>query len=401
MPRAPTKPRSATRVATLLDLIQLSGLEKRYPTQLSGGQRQRVALARALAVDPRVLLLDEPFGALDAKVRKELRRWLREIHDQTGHTTVFVTHDQEEALELADRVVVMNDGRIEQVGTADEIFDRPATPFVFDFIGDSSALPVTVENGHVYLDDRALALDAQGGSRWTGHVVFPAEPDQSRDRRRRKAARSSVSLSVPGASAISGVLSLKPDWRGTGSRSMFPSIAKRAAEVEAIPEPPGASHSGCRNGGCSRKREAKFGPLPLEVCTRGWQPFGLGSARRFAVDALAHCDGGELLVRRLLLVQVGRQQPDDVVAAERFRPGNQRAVARDLVVLDRLRCADDGGIEHFLVGDFAGDFVGFANEAVDRGAFHALRLLAELLEDLVEPRDLVLGFFEMVLQALR
>ena len=159
-PRA-TRPNEAAiriRVATLLDLIQLSGLEKRYPRQLSGGQRQRVALARALAVDPHVLLLDEPFGALDAKVRKELRRWLREIHDHTGHTTVFVTHDQEEALELADRVVVMNDGRIEQVGSADEIFDRPATPFVFDFIGDSSALPVSVENGQVYFDNRALAL---------------------------------------------------------------------------------------------------------------------------------------------------------------------------------------------------------------------------------------------------
>ena len=150
------------RVATLLELIQLPGLENRYPTQLSGGQRQRVALARALAVDPRVLLLDEPFGALDAKVRKELRRWLREIHDHTGHTTVFVTHDQEEALELADRVVVMNDGRIEQVGTADDIYDRPATPFVFDFIGDSSALPVLVDKGHVFLDDRVLALDATG-----------------------------------------------------------------------------------------------------------------------------------------------------------------------------------------------------------------------------------------------
>jgi sulfate/thiosulfate transport system ATP-binding protein len=162
-PRA-TRPDEATiraRVTALLELIQLSGLEKRYPTQLSGGQRQRVALARALCVDPRVLLLDEPFGALDAKVRKELRRWLRDIHDQTGHTTVFVTHDQEEALELADRVVVMNDGRIEQVGTPDDILDRPATPFVFDFIGDSSALPVSVEKGHVYLDDRVLALDAR------------------------------------------------------------------------------------------------------------------------------------------------------------------------------------------------------------------------------------------------
>jgi sulfate/thiosulfate transport system ATP-binding protein len=158
-----TRPPEATirqRVTSLLELIQLPGLESRYPTQLSGGQRQRVALARALAVDPRVLLLDEPFGALDAKVRKELRRWLREIHDHTGHTTVFVTHDQEEALELADRVVIMNDGRIEQVGSPDDILDRAATPFVFDFVGDSSALPVSIDKGHVYLDDRALAIDA-------------------------------------------------------------------------------------------------------------------------------------------------------------------------------------------------------------------------------------------------
>jgi sulfate transport system ATP-binding protein len=147
---------------TLLDLVQLNGLDKRFPGQLSGGQRQRVAFARALAIEPGVLLLDEPFGALDAKVRKELRRWLREIHDRTGHTTVFVTHDQEEALELADRVVVMSQGRIEQVGSADDIFDNPATPFVFDFIGDSSALPVTIDKGIVSLDDRALSIDAQG-----------------------------------------------------------------------------------------------------------------------------------------------------------------------------------------------------------------------------------------------
>lgn len=160
-----TRPAEAeirNRVMTLLDLVQLSGLEKRYPSQLSGGQRQRVALARALAIEPRILLLDEPFGALDAKVRKELRRWLREIHDRTGHTTVFVTHDQEEALELADRVVVMNQGRIEQVGSADDIYDRPATPFVFDFIGDSSALPVTIDKGRVHLDDRVLSIDGKG-----------------------------------------------------------------------------------------------------------------------------------------------------------------------------------------------------------------------------------------------
>ena len=134
--RRPSRKEIRRRALELLDLVQLSGLEGRYPAQLSGGQRQRVAFARALAIEPRVLLLDEPFGALDAKVRKDLRRWLREIHDQTGHTTVFVTHDQEEALELADRVVVMSQGQIEQVGTPDEIYDEPNSPFVFSFIGE-------------------------------------------------------------------------------------------------------------------------------------------------------------------------------------------------------------------------------------------------------------------------
>ncbi|NLH82062.1 MAG: ATP-binding cassette domain-containing protein, partial [Phyllobacteriaceae bacterium] len=123
-----------------------------------GGQRQRVALARALAVDPRVLFLDEPFGALDAQVRKDLRRWLRDIHDRTGTTTVFVTHDQDEALELADRVVVLNQGRIEQIGTPDEIYDAPASPFVFDFIGDASRIPVTVEHGRVAIGGVPLDL---------------------------------------------------------------------------------------------------------------------------------------------------------------------------------------------------------------------------------------------------
>ena len=137
-PRRTRPPRREIRrrAMELLDLVQLSGLEKRYPQQLSGGQRQRVALARALAIEPGVLLLDEPFGALDAQVRKELRKWLREIHDRTGHTTVFVTHDQEEALELADRLVVMSQGAIEQVGTPDDVYDRPNSPFVFGFIGE-------------------------------------------------------------------------------------------------------------------------------------------------------------------------------------------------------------------------------------------------------------------------
>ena len=161
-PRA-TRPAAAEirrRAMELLDLVQLSGLEKRFPSQLSGGQRQRVALARALAIEPRVLLLDEPFGALDAQVRRELRKWLREIHDRTGHTTVFVTHDQEEALELADRLCVMSQGRIEQVGTPDAVYDTPASPFVFGFIGESSRLPVTVENGGVQLAGQKLDLAA-------------------------------------------------------------------------------------------------------------------------------------------------------------------------------------------------------------------------------------------------
>lgn len=123
------------RVRKLLELIQLDWLGDRYPRQLSGGQRQRVALARALAVEPKVLLLDEPFGALDAKVRKELRRWLRSLHDELHVSSVFVTHDQEEALEVADRVAIMNAGRIEQVGTPEEVYEKPSTPFVYQFIG--------------------------------------------------------------------------------------------------------------------------------------------------------------------------------------------------------------------------------------------------------------------------
>jgi sulfate transport system ATP-binding protein len=158
----PSRSAIRQRVEELLELIQLAGYEKRYPAQLSGGQRQRVALARALAIEPRILLLDEPFGALDAKVRKELRRWLRDVHDRIGHTTVFVTHDQEEALELADRVVVLNHGRIEQVGTPDEVYDRPASPFVAGFIGETNALKVIVQSGTIFLDDQPIGQAPQG-----------------------------------------------------------------------------------------------------------------------------------------------------------------------------------------------------------------------------------------------
>ena len=137
-PRA-TRPAESdirARVEKLLKLIQLEPMAGRYPAQLSGGQRQRVALARALAVEPKVLLLDEPFGALDAKVRKELRRWLRQLHDEIHITTLFVTHDQEEALEVSDRVAILRDGRVEQIGVPEEIYDHPASPFVYDFLGN-------------------------------------------------------------------------------------------------------------------------------------------------------------------------------------------------------------------------------------------------------------------------
>ncbi|AXK73071.1 sulfate ABC transporter ATP-binding protein [Lysobacter sp. TY2-98] len=154
--RRPSKGDIARRVQELLALVQLPEHGGRYPEQLSGGQKQRIALARALAIEPRVLLLDEPFGALDAKVRVELRRWLRRLHEQTGQTTLFVTHDQEEALELADRVVLLRDGRIEQVGTPAEIYDTPASAFAFDFIGRASTIDGEVRDGR-FGDGHAIA----------------------------------------------------------------------------------------------------------------------------------------------------------------------------------------------------------------------------------------------------
>jgi sulfate/thiosulfate transport system ATP-binding protein len=150
------------RVEGLLELVQLEGLQKRYPAQISGGQRQRVALARALAIEPKVLLLDEPFGALDAQVRKELRRWLRDIHQRTGQTTVFVTHDQDEALELADRVAILRRGSIEQVGTPDDIYNQPASAFVASFVGQATVVPVTIANNVAWLAGGALPIAAAG-----------------------------------------------------------------------------------------------------------------------------------------------------------------------------------------------------------------------------------------------
>jgi sulfate/thiosulfate transport system ATP-binding protein len=150
------KGKISARVHELLGLVQLEGLANRYPSQLSGGQRQRMALARALAVEPQVLLLDEPFGALDAKVRKDLRAWLRRLHDETGVTTIFVTHDQEEAMDVAGQLVVMNEGRVEQSGSADELYEHPANEFVMSFVGEVNRLGDAFVRPH----DMEVVLDA-------------------------------------------------------------------------------------------------------------------------------------------------------------------------------------------------------------------------------------------------
>jgi sulfate transport system ATP-binding protein len=177
------------RIEELLTLVQLEGLGRRFPAQLSGGQRQRVALARALATDPRVLLLDEPFGALDAQVRKDLRRWLRDIHRETGQTTIFVTHDQDEALELADRVAILNRGSIEQVGSPDEVYDEPASSFVMQFVGESSAIPVRIDGGAVQFGDRSIQVPI--GAAAPGDALLHVRPHGMR-------------LSAPGGPGLPG-----------------------------------------------------------------------------------------------------------------------------------------------------------------------------------------------------
>ncbi len=190
-PRAERKPEFAIKqkVEELLHLVQIGSLAGRYPSQLSGGQRQRVALARALAIEPRVLLLDEPFGALDAKVRKDLRRWLRNLHNELHVTSILVTHDQEEALEVSDRVVVMGNGKIEQVGTPSEVYDSPATAFVHDFIGESVALPIQIEGRTVRVGGRNIGLDTQGAPQ--GNARLFVRPHD-------------IEIGVPGDNALEG-----------------------------------------------------------------------------------------------------------------------------------------------------------------------------------------------------
>ncbi|WP_110975708.1 MULTISPECIES: sulfate/molybdate ABC transporter ATP-binding protein [unclassified Acinetobacter] len=175
----PSEAEIKKRVTRLLDLVQLGFLADRYPAQLSGGQRQRIALARALAVEPRVLLLDEPFGALDAKVRKELRRWLRTLHDELHITSIFVTHDQEEALEVADQIIVMNKGNVEQIGSPREVYEKPATPFVFDFLGQANRFEGQNNAGTIQIGEDRIQLDSLRNAP-SGEVIAFARPDELR-----------------------------------------------------------------------------------------------------------------------------------------------------------------------------------------------------------------------------
>jgi sulfate transport system ATP-binding protein len=171
-----TESQIRARVHELLQLVQLDNMGARHPSQLSGGQRQRVALARALAVEPRLLLLDEPFGALDARVRKDLRRWLRALHDKLEITTLFVTHDQEEALELSDRVVIMQQGRIEQVGTPESVYRAPVTPFVYRFLGDVNLFHCRVEGGKAYFGDTTIELPGHVAASSNGATTLYVRP---------------------------------------------------------------------------------------------------------------------------------------------------------------------------------------------------------------------------------
>lgn len=190
----PSEDQIKQKVHDLLKLVQLDWLADRYPSQLSGGQRQRIALARALAVEPKVLLLDEPFGALDAKVRKELRRWLRRLHDELHVTSIFVTHDQEEALEVADRVVLMNKGVVEQSGSPQDVWDHPASPFVYGFLGDVNLFHGRAHEGLLHLDGVAIDTPEHAGAQNAQAFAYVRPHDLQ------------VERYTPGASGIVAVL---------------------------------------------------------------------------------------------------------------------------------------------------------------------------------------------------
>ena len=235
----PSKAEIKSRVLGLLKLVQLEGLAERYPSQLSGGQRQRVALARALAVEPSVLLLDEPFGALDARVRQELRTWLRHLHDDLHITSVFVTHDQEEALEVADRVVVMNHGKIEQIGTPDEVYEHPANPFVMNFLGSVNVFHGRVHNGEAHLGPPVSPGSSEPNKAATISYVRPHELEIARQ----PGGDSAVEATVRHIHAVGPTVRLELERRDNGSpldaemtRERFQELGLKTGEqVHATP----------------------------------------------------------------------------------------------------------------------------------------------------------------------
>jgi len=218
----PSEAQIKSKVMELLKLVQLDWLAERYPSQLSGGQRQRIALARALAVEPKVLLLDEPFGALDAKVRKELRRWLRRLHDELHVTSIFVTHDQEEALEVADRVVLMNSGRIEQVGSPQQVWDHPASPFVYGFLGDVNLFHGRAHEGEVEVQGVRFDAPEHGAARDAKALAYVRPHDL--DVRPYAAGASGIPASIGRAIVVGPIARLEleplesnPDNPGSGT----------------------------------------------------------------------------------------------------------------------------------------------------------------------------------------
>ena len=226
-PRAerPSEAQIKSKVTELLQLVQLDWLADRYPAQLSGGQRQRIALARALAVEPKVLLLDEPFGALDAKVRKELRRWLRRLHDELHVTSIFVTHDQEEALEVADRVVLMNSGRIEQVGSPQEVWDHPASPFVYGFLGDVNLFHGRAHDGEVEVQGVRIASAEAGNAQDAKALAYVRPHDFD------------IARFVPGSGHAKGIVA------AIGRAIVVGPIARMELEpVETNPDNPGSAN---------------------------------------------------------------------------------------------------------------------------------------------------------------
>ncbi len=308
-----SKAEIAERVDELLKLVHLSQFAHRLPSQLSGGQRQRMALARALAVEPTVLLLDEPFGALDAKVRKELREWLRRLHDEVNVTTVFVTHDQEEALEVADEIVVINEGRVEQIGSPDELYDEPANDFVMGFLGE-----VTTLNGHLIrphdidiATSPLLAGAVQGEIARMLRIGFEvrvtrahrrrpgrhghADPDPRPGPRARGGA---ARVAVPGrrrphGADDAGGLTPVTDQdvrRGPARRTSFPSSA--CGQTPVPNEGPGSnSMSSCREGPSSSGR-SRSGSISLTFmwCT-SWCACGFGCGRLLGRDLVLGSHG--------------------------------------------------------------------------------------------------------------